>query len=83
MGFLFLFFVCFLFPPHLFVFANEESLFIYFLFFSLLQQLYQTLSDFDIRFYMYEILKVGGLEFNVFTEDRTPLMFIEICWIHF
>ncbi|KGL79261.1 Casein kinase II subunit alpha, partial [Tinamus guttatus] len=24
---------------------------------SLLQQLYQTLSDFDIRFYMYEILK--------------------------
>lgn len=24
----------------------------------LLQQLYQTLSDYDIRFYMYEILKV-------------------------
>lgn len=27
--------------------------------FVFLQQLYQTLSDFDIRFYMYEILKVG------------------------
>lgn len=26
--------------------------------YSILQQLYQTLSDFDIRFYMYEILKV-------------------------
>lgn len=26
--------------------------------FIVLQQLYQTLSDFDIRFYMYEILKV-------------------------
>lgn len=23
------------------------------------QQLYQTLSDYDIRFYMYEILKVS------------------------
>lgn len=28
--------------------------------FSSPQQLYQTLSDFDIRFYMYEILKVSG-----------------------
>lgn len=27
-------------------------------FFLSLQQLYQTLSDYDIRFYMYEILKV-------------------------
>ena len=26
-----------------------------------LQQLYQTLSDFDIRFYMYEILKVRNV----------------------
>lgn len=26
--------------------------------FFLMQQLYQTLSDYDIRFYMYEILKV-------------------------
>lgn len=26
------------------------------------QQLYQTLSDFDIRFYMYEILKVSSRE---------------------
>lgn len=27
---------------------------------SFFQQLYQTLSDFDIRFYMYEILKVSS-----------------------
>lgn len=33
--------------------------------FCFLQQLYQTLSDFDIRFYMYEILKVRKIFFYI------------------
>lgn len=28
---------------------------------NLFQQLYQILTDFDIRFYMYELLKVSGI----------------------
>lgn len=43
---------------------NQEYLF-FSLFFppspNLFQQLYQILTDFDIRFYMYELLKVSGI----------------------
>lgn len=42
----YLFFLSLLFPP-------SPNLF---------QQLYQILTDFDIRFYMYELLKVSGIE---------------------
>lgn len=38
------------------------------------QQLYQTLSDFDIRFYMYEILKVSSREALPRAESRRQLL---------
>lgn len=31
---------------------------------NLFQQLYQILTDFDIRFYMYELLKVSGIAYD-------------------
>lgn len=31
---------------------------------NLFQQLYQILTDFDIRFYMYELLKVSGIAYG-------------------
>lgn len=34
------------------------------LFLCFFQQLYQILTDFDIRFYMYELLKVSVHDFN-------------------
>lgn len=44
---------------------NLEYLFFSFFFSppypNLFQQLYQILTDFDIRFYMYELLKVSGI----------------------
>lgn len=48
-----------------------EYLFFFSLFFffsppspNLFQQLYQILTDFDIRFYMYELLKVSGIAYG-------------------
>lgn len=45
-----------------------EYLFFLFFFFppspNLFQQLYQILTDFDIRFYMYELLKVSGIVYG-------------------
>lgn len=44
---------------------NLEYLFLFLFFFppspNLFQQLYQILTDFDIRFYMYELLKVSDI----------------------
>lgn len=51
---------------------NLEYLFLFLFFFfffsppspNLFQQLYQILTDFDIRFYMYELLKVSGIAYG-------------------
>lgn len=50
--------------------SNPEYLFLFLCLFvfspslNLFQQLYQILTDFDIRFYMYELLKVSGIAYG-------------------